>query len=55
MVEVNRQWIITELRGLLQALASSGDVALAYEPVGSIRADELGLDYDNFVHAFVGN
>ena len=55
MDEVNRQWNTSALRSLLQALASAGEVALAREPEGSCRADELALDYDNFVHAFVGN
>lgn len=55
MVEVNREWITSELRSLLQALASTGEVSLAHEPAGSCRADELALDYNNLVHAFVGN
>jgi len=53
--EVNREWISSELRSLLQALASTGEVALAYASEGSCRPDELALAYDNFVHAFVGN
>ena len=55
MAEVNREWIVRELRELLIALASPGEVALEHAPPGSCRPDELALDYDNFVHAFVGN
>jgi len=54
-VNVNREWIVSELRQLLVALASPGEVALEHAPAGSCRPDELALDYDNFVHTFVGN
>ena len=55
MTEINREWIASELCQLLVALASPGDIALDHSPPGSCRPDELALDYDNFVHAFVGN
>lgn len=37
------------------ALASPGQVALEHTPARSCRPDELALDYENVVHAFVGN
>jgi hypothetical protein len=55
MAEVDREWIVRELRALLVALASPGQVALGHEPRGSCRPDELALDYDNFVHAYLNN
>ncbi len=53
--EVHREWLTNQLRNLLRALASPGEVALSYEPDETCRADELALDYDNFVHALIGN
>lgn len=52
---VNRKFLQLELHALLKALASAGPVALDYAPQGSCRPDELALDYDNYLRAFVGN
>ncbi len=41
--------VLGELRKTLQALACDGHVALATAPVGSCKADELALDFDNFL------
>jgi hypothetical protein len=54
-MSIDRQWVFGELRGCLQALALDGDRALACVPSGSCRADELALDYDNFLSAALGN
>jgi hypothetical protein len=43
------------LRQSLEALAAPGKVALARVPAGTVKADELAIDYDNFFRAFVGN
>lgn len=55
MAEVHREWTAGEPGGLLVDLASPGQVALGNEPAGSCRPDELAVDCDNFVPAYVSN
>ena len=54
-MNVDHEWIARELRNALKALAAPGPQALALVPDGTVKADELALDYDNFVHAYLGN
>ena len=54
-MNVDHAWIARELRSALKALAAPGSQALASVPDGAIKADELALDYENFVHAYLGN
>jgi AAA+ ATPase superfamily predicted ATPase len=54
-MNVDHQWIARELRSALKALAAPGFQALASVPDGTVKAEELALDYDNFVHAYLGN
>ena len=54
-MSVDRTWIFGELKRCLHALASDGDRALASAPPGSCRADELALDYGNFISAAFGS
>ena len=54
-MSVDREWITRELRSALRALAAPGPEALASVPDRTVKADELALDYDNFVQAFLGN
>ena len=51
----NRPWVTEALRRSLEALALPGPEALARMPRGSVRSDELALDFDNFYAAYVGN
>ena len=53
--EFNRDWVLWELKQCLRALATPGPIALSTEPDGAVKADELALDYDNFVTAALGN
>lgn len=55
MVEVNREWLLRELRHSLALLAADGDTALAGIPDGCCKPDELALDFDNFRAAVVDN
>lgn len=48
---INREFILDGLREAVQALAAPGDVALALLPDGTVKADELALDFDNFGRA----
>lgn len=52
---VDRAWVLGELRKCLHALSLDGDRALSCAPPGSCRADELALDYDNFLSAAMGS
>ena len=54
-MNVDHKWIARELRNALKALASPGSQALASVSDGTVKADELALDYDNFMHAYLGN
>ena len=54
-MSVDHAWIARELHSALKALAAPGSQALASVPDGTVKAEELALDYENFVHAFVGN
>jgi len=54
-MSVDRAWIFGELRKCLCALSLDGDRALACAPSGSCKADELALDYDNFLAAALGS
>ena len=47
----DRQFILNGLRQQVQLLAAPADVALAYYPDGTVKADELALDFDNFGRA----
>jgi len=49
--EVNRDFIFAGIRKSIEALAADGETALALMPKGSVRADELALDFDNFGRA----
>ncbi|HEX6884045.1 MAG TPA: hypothetical protein VF530_11755 [Planctomycetota bacterium] len=53
MAEVDREWLASELRRLLLAVASPGEAALEHAPAGSCRPDELALDHENFARALV--
>lgn len=44
-------FILDGLRQVLQLLAAPADVALAFYPDGTVKADELALDFDNFGRA----
>lgn len=55
MVNVDREWLFQELRQSLKTLAAPGDQALATLPDRVVKADELALDYDNFVQAVLQN
>jgi hypothetical protein len=44
---INRIFILDGLREAVQALAAPGEVALALVPDGTVKADELALDFDN--------
>jgi hypothetical protein len=48
----DRSRLNESLRGSLEALALPGDMALTRAPTGSARAEELALDYDNFLTAY---
>ncbi|MCB9892123.1 MAG: hypothetical protein H6833_10785 [Planctomycetes bacterium] len=52
---VDVEWITRELQSSLRLLAADGPEALACLPDGCLKADELALDYDNFLHAYLGN
>jgi hypothetical protein len=54
-MSVDMEWITRELRTTLGALAADGIHALTTVRDGCVKADELALDYDNFVHAYLGN
>jgi hypothetical protein len=54
-LSTNRAWILGELRRALIALSLPAREALATQPEGSVKADELALDYDNFLRAAVDN
>ncbi len=54
-MNVDREWITQELRNSLRAMAGPGSEALASLPDWTVKADELALDFDNFVHAYLGN
>jgi hypothetical protein len=41
-------FILDSLREALQALAAPGNDALALVPDGTVKADELALEFDNF-------
>jgi hypothetical protein len=49
--EINRIFILDGLRAAVKALAAGGDAALALSPEGTVKADELALDFDNFKRA----
>lgn len=49
----HREWLQAELHALLRALAAPGPDALAHEPEGTGRPEELAFEYDNFHGAFV--
>ncbi len=49
------QFIVDGCRQVVQLLAAPPDVALAYYPDGTVKADELALDFDNFGRAALEN
>lgn len=49
--EINRDFILDGVRKAVEALAAPGETALATMPEGSVKADELALDFDNFGRA----
>jgi hypothetical protein len=49
--EINRDFILDGVRKSVEALAADGETALALMPQGTVRADELALEFDNFGHA----
>lgn len=51
----DRQFIFNGLRQQVQLLAAPADVALAFYPDGTVKADELALDFDNFGRAGLEN
>jgi hypothetical protein len=52
---LDRPSLVGELRRSLRALALDGRDALACAPEGSCGADELALDYSNYLGAALGN
>jgi hypothetical protein len=48
---INREFILDGLRQIVRMLAAPGDEALALVPGGTVKADELALDFDNFGRA----
>jgi hypothetical protein len=54
-MSVDRAWVLGELRKSLQALSRDGRAALESAPLGSCKADELALDYENFVSVALGS
>ena len=55
MISADRSFILHGLREALTTLASPGGEALLRAPTGSVRADELALDFENFAAAFLSN
>jgi hypothetical protein len=55
MTDSGRPFILDGLRQILQLLAAPADVALAYYPAVTVKADELALDFDNFGRAALEN
>jgi len=53
--EVDRGWILTSLREVLEAFASIVDPAFDSRRSYADGLDELALDFDNFHSAVVGN
>ena len=51
----DRMWLSESLRQSLEALALPGERALARMPAGTVRADELALEYDHYFTAYRGN
>lgn len=51
----NREFLESETRRTLISLASPRPEALSRVPAGTCRPDELALEFDDVVHAFVGN
>jgi len=51
MANTGRQFLLDGLRQIVQLLAAPADVALAYYPDGTVKADELALDFDNIGRA----
>jgi hypothetical protein len=52
---VDRDWLFRGLQASLRALALPGQEALATQPDGMCKADELALDYDHFLISVLGN
>lgn len=52
--DINQEWVLWELKQGLRALASPGQVALATQPAGTVKADELALIYCDFLAAALG-
>lgn len=48
---IKPKFILDGLREALQALAAPGNEALALVPDGTVKADELALEFDNFSRA----
>ena len=51
----DREWVISEFKQSLCALAADGLVALATQPPESVRADELALEFDHFHTIAISN
>lgn len=51
----DREWLLQELRKSLRALALPGPEALRTQPDGTAKADELALEYDNFLVSTLDN
>ena len=49
--EVNRHFIFAGIRKSIEALAADGEVAPAVMPKGSVGADEVALNFDQFAPA----
>ncbi len=52
---IDRAWIMSELRRAIQALAAPGAVALALFPDDAAKADELAIDFAHFREVACGN
>jgi hypothetical protein len=51
----DRKWLAESLRQSLEALALPGEQSLARTSAGSVRADELALEYDHYFTAYSDN
>lgn len=52
---IHKDRFILELKQSLRALAAPGAVALAFPPDGTVKADELALEFDNLIGAALSN
>jgi hypothetical protein len=54
-IRVDHEWTVRRLRSALRALAAPGSEALASLPEGTVKADELALEYDDCLRVYSDN